>query len=255
MTKVPKNIAPNGHLPWSKIELSQLYHLSPLNHQILCFKAQFEANDPSIRESLLPKLSQVNRGNVLHLKKIQDQNRSIISRILLEQILKHFGCNMNQLETNEYGKPFLNNHAFEFNLSHSGDVVLLAISSQHPIGVDIEKIEIVEDFDSFTPILHPSELSYFQTIKKQKDCFELMKLWTHKEAISKALGLGFQLDINKIALNQNNGIMKINAIPSIFPQEWSLQTLYPSDNYIGAIAVPFPECEISTFTIEISQLN
>jgi 4'-phosphopantetheinyl transferase len=255
MIKFPKNIAPNRHLSWSKIELSQLYHLSPLNHQILCFKAQFDANDPSIRESLLPKLSEVNRGNVLLLKKIQDQNRSIISRILLELILKQFGCNMNQLETNEYGKPFLNHHAFQFNLSHSGDIVLLAISTHHPIGVDIEKIEIVEDFDSFIPILHSSELTYFQAIKREKNYFELMKLWTHKEAISKALGLGFQLDINKIALNQNNGMMKIDTIPSMFPQEWSLHTLNPSDNYVGAVAAPFPECEICTYTIEISQLN
>jgi len=255
MIQFPKNDALEKHSAWTNITPSQLYHLKPLNHHILCFKAEFEANDPSFRESLLPKLSQENREKVLRLKKIQDQNRSIISRIILDLMLKKFGCNMDQLETNEFGKPYLNNHALEFNLSHSGNMVLLAISSFYPIGVDVEKIDVVDDCGSFMQIFHPSEITHFQTIKREKNYFELMKIWTHKEAISKALGLGLQIDMNKIALNHNDGIIKINIIPSRFPQEWSLHTLHPSDGYIGAIAVPCSECEIHTYTIDVSQFN
>lgn len=255
MIQFPKNDALEKHGSWANITPSQLYHLKPPNHHILCFKAEFEANDPSFRESLLPKLSPENREKVLRLRKIQDQNRSIISCTILDLMLKQFGCDMSQLETNEFGKPYLNHHALEFNLSHSGNIVLLAISSFYPIGVDVEKIEVLDDYDSFMQIFHSSEITHFQTIKREKNDFELMKIWTHKEAISKALGLGLQIDMNMISLNHNDGVVKMNTIPSRFPQAWSLHTLHPSHGYIGAIAVPCSECEIHTYTIDISQFN
>src|SRR4051812_28027878 len=39
---------------------------------------------------------------------------------------------------NEHGKPRLANATLEFNLSHSGDALLIALSKTHALGVDLE---------------------------------------------------------------------------------------------------------------------
>lgn len=41
---------------------------------------------------------------------------------------------------NEYGKPALQSHELEFNLSHSGDFALVAVTRGHNVGVDVERI-------------------------------------------------------------------------------------------------------------------
>lgn len=88
----------------------------------------------------------------------------------------------------ENGKPL--SHQIDFNISHSFGVVVLVISN-HPVGVDIEKIR---EYDSELKrfISNDEEFDY---IKNDKDFFSL---WTSKEALVKADGLGLKTRANDI---------------------------------------------------------
>jgi hypothetical protein len=77
------------------------------------------------------------------------------------------------------GKPQLVGGAAHFNVSHSGELALVAVSDA-PVGVDIEQDRAIADPDAFARRLR------FETT----DPRELMRLWCRKEAWLKARGIG-----------------------------------------------------------------
>lgn len=99
------------------------------------------------------------------------------------------------LITGEYGKPRLKNPqcGFHFNSSHSGGVMMLAISPDCEIGVDIERIEPVLA-DVVEVALTPRERAGLATVRPKSWLAEFYKLWTCKEAVLKAHGTGLQVD-------------------------------------------------------------
>lgn len=251
MTQSQRDHAEFRHSEWPDIKPSQFSNLKLLKDEVTCFRAKLNPNSPELLKTLIPQLSRDDKGRLISLRRIQDQNRFAFSRALLKQVLDGFGSSSSQLSFNRYGKPFLGDRAFEFNLSHSGNIILLALSCNIPVGVDVEKIVPDDDFDNFFQIFHPNEFSYFQSIAKQKNHTELMKFWTHKEAITKALGLGLQLDPSKIALEQSINSMALKILPPQYPQEWSLFTLYPCTNYMASLALPQPKYKLNTYTIDL----
>ncbi len=99
------------------------------------------------------------------------------------------------------GKPFIKNSNLFFNYSYRSSLGLLALSKKGEVGVDIEKIKVLQDpptFASFSfsekesNILFKSDPENFQDI--------LFTFWTFKEAIIKALGVGLNADLTKIDL-------------------------------------------------------
>jgi 4'-phosphopantetheinyl transferase len=81
-----------------------------------------------------------------------DQDRYVFSHGLLRTILGgYLCCDPRQLNfnTNQYGKPFLNTPfrdvEIRFNLSHSLDMTLIAVSCGAEVGIDIEYMREIED--------------------------------------------------------------------------------------------------------------
>lgn len=77
------------------------------------------------------------------------------------------------------GKPQLAGDEVHFNVSHSGELAVVAVSDA-PVGVDIEQQRAIADPVAFARRLH------FDTT----DPHELMRLWCRKEAWLKARGIG-----------------------------------------------------------------
>jgi 4'-phosphopantetheinyl transferase len=86
----------------------------------------------------------------------------------------HFTCNEN-------GKPALDGQTgIEFNLSHSGEFALIAVSTSAPVGVDIERIRPEVEIAALLVRLGETDLP--ETVP------ELYHRWTRREARSKAVG-------------------------------------------------------------------
>ncbi len=117
-------------------------------------------------------------------KKPKDKLRCLVGGLLLSYALGH----KNSPLQNAYGKPYFEQGP-HFNISHSGDYVVLATST-HSIGIDVE---IIKSFNigvakkCFTP----NELAW---LEKQNTKQAFFKIWTAKESIMKATGLGFSLN-------------------------------------------------------------
>jgi 4'-phosphopantetheinyl transferase len=92
------------------------------------------------------------------------------------------------------GKPFLAapTSGLEFNLTHSGDLVLLAVAS-HPIGIDVERIRPVPHCLAVARRVLPAEdVAELEMGDRPESpvALRFLDLWTRFEAKQKAIGQG-----------------------------------------------------------------
>ena len=122
--------------------------------------------------------------------KRQFSTARIVMRIILARYLN---TSPERLEfiCNDYGKPeVLNNAKVQFNLSHTGDLALLAVGKKFPLGVDIEHYS-ARSYDGIAKNLF-SEQEYegFTKVPKALKPAVFFHIWAQKEAFIKACGLG-----------------------------------------------------------------
>ena len=130
-----------------------------------------------------------------------DYLRSMGASILM---LKHLPFkNEDKFGKTENGKPYLIDGP-EFNYSHSGNKVILALSATEKIGVDVEKID--EENLSFKDQIFPNELEYINEDPIKN--FHL--LWTKKEALGKLLGYGLNFKNKDVVINEKDEIVYKN---------------------------------------------
>ena len=93
---------------------------------------------------------------------------------------------------NNYGKPFAKDLAVEFNVSHSGDLVVCAVSN-HPVGIDVEQIRPMRDSVA-KRICSQAELEYLSDVAVDEEVRlnRFYEIWTGKEAYCKCVGTGIQ---------------------------------------------------------------
>ena len=111
----------------------------------------------------------------------------------------------------EFGKPYLSHFPdFNFNHSHSQQHYVLASSPKIAnLGVDIEDLNRKVRFKQMAQhIFHPEEMKQWESI--DFDPHYWFKVWTTKEAVLKASGLGIRLSLNELNTQchatQNGGI-------------------------------------------------
>lgn len=90
----------------------------------------------------------------------------------------------------------------QFNCSASGDLALIAIARQGPIGVDLERIEPANaDRSTAERFMSPGELMKFQAAATADRLSQFFSCWARKESILKADGRGLALDPRQIDLS------------------------------------------------------
>ena len=117
---------------------------------------------------------------------------------LLSEILATDISNTSFLTT-AYGKPYLPNYPkFHINHSHSQKYYALASSAQvQDIGVDIEDLDRSVRFEALAKhAFHPDEFQTWRDLDFDPSFW--FKVWTTKEAILKASGLGIRLSLNEL---------------------------------------------------------
>ena len=136
-------------------------------------------------------LPEERRRKMERYRREDDKARCLIAGLLLRMV---FGEESFRIKNTEKGKLYLPN-GLRFNLSHSGDYVILGVSD-HELGVDIEKVKKVNDL-----MVHRSFTEEeCQWLYEQCDSEAFYQLWTAKESIMKATGLGFSLPIQSFSV-------------------------------------------------------
>lgn len=133
-------------------------------------------------------------------EKIQQQKQAIY-RYRNQLLSKYLAQNIqnSDIQHNVHGKPFLTTFPqLQFNHSHSRQYYALASSFElSDIGIDIEDLDRKVRFDALAQhAFHPNELKYWQDLGHDADYW--FRVWTTKEAVLKASGLGIRLSLNEL---------------------------------------------------------
>lgn len=148
-------------------------------------------------EYLQRQLSAEEGARARRFLKPEDRARYLVSHAALRLLLsRSFGIDLALLkfEYGSCGKPRLpsvrGRSPVYFNLSHSGALVVVATSRDAEIGVDVEAIDHTLDAGVAETFCSAAELSSLTALPDSQRLHALYRIWTIKEALTKAQGSG-----------------------------------------------------------------
>lgn len=191
-------------------------------------------------------LDEVKKAEKFYLE--ADRIRYSTTRVVVREILSSYlGVRPEEIifAYNQYGKPYLVSAGPErnlnFNISHAGDMSLLAVTLDRRIGVDIE---LVRDEASIETIAKrfflPSEVSQLLSLPESLRQEAFFTCWTRKEAFIKAQGQGLSIPLDQFEVTFiPNEIPRLIIADSFLreSQVWSIIHLEPGPDYVGALVV------------------
>lgn len=196
-----------------------------------------------IRSALSELLSEDERERASKFVCPRVRDRWITARGWLRQTLSYYtdegGAHL-KFAYSAHGKPSLAcDPGVNFNLSHSADRALLAISSTAVLGVDIEQIRPMSDQDQIIRrFYHPSEASALLAMGPAERADAFFQLWALKESCMKATGLGLFLDPREIEFDS-----PIRQVPRLLslrdepcPKAWQFVLLTDFGGFAAALA-------------------
>lgn len=210
-------------------------------------------------------LSPDEKERALSFKTKDLQNRYTISRGTLRRLLS---CYLNipaidlKFTYNPQDKPKIeNSQNIFFNLSHSKNIGLIAISKRIEIGVDLEFVDDSVDIDSISKIIMTiSELEIFNSLSKDKKIQSFYENWTKKEAFIKCLGLGLSFDLKNCFVGFEAG-STVKLKPTFFStnKNWFIKDIeLKNKSFKAAVALETkfePSISLKNLTDLINQMT
>jgi 4'-phosphopantetheinyl transferase len=163
------------------------------------------------------------------------------------------------LDADSNGKPHIAQGVWgselSFNLSHSGELALLAVSQGLPLGIDLEHVHPIDRLERL--IVRCMTREERHSLKSYADD-ELLdgffRFWTRKEAFLKGLGSGLTRDPARASvLHPDRPTLLPDDSDSGEPRPvgWSIIDLEPADGYMGALAVQGSIAELRMFDVAV----
>lgn len=162
-------------------------------------------------------------------------------RIILGQAL-HVPAQDVHFVYGQKGKPRLAVQSpIRFNLSHSGSVVVYAITLGREIGVDVEQMRPLDDMLRLAQTtFSAAEYAVLARVPIDQRQEAFFNAWTRKEAYIKALGDGLSYALQDFDVTLRPGepaqLLRVAGKPQECDR-WSLYAFRPAENYVGALAV------------------
>lgn len=206
------------------------------NVDIYIFKISSYINDV---DECFNFLSADEKDRVERYKFNKDKTSYTLARGKLRSILTNYidikPCSI-IFSYGEFGKPELvkeqNIKNIQFNVSHSGEYIIIGISESGAIGVDVEKVSEDIDLPSISErFFSADEAVYLNNLSKDKGLKSFFKVWTQKEALIKANGKGLSFGLNSWSTKPEEDSYLIY----IDDKKYSVTNIDITDEYYGAL--------------------
>jgi 4'-phosphopantetheinyl transferase len=202
---------------------------------------------PSLTGPLEPILSSDERRRAQLFRRERDRTQYMWARIQLRGLLGGYlgyrGRDV-RFEYGANGKPRLStgghNKRLRFNLSHSGELAVCAVSCSAEVGVDVECAHPAVDFLAIAQrYFGAREVAALAAlpVEEARQCF--FRLWTRKEALAKAQGTGVWkvigldlLMVESTPLDRAGG----ETPSAVVHGRWHVYDLSPATGFLGAVA-------------------
>jgi len=177
-----------------------------------------------------------------------DGDKFIVSRASLRRILSGYlqcapgAINFKLTANNKPEIEFPSNNQIHFNLSDSADSVLIAVATS-PVGIDVE---LINHKFSYHAILHNNfSLPEAAYIEQRHSHTRFFLLWTRKEAILKATGIGLTDHLKLIPSLDGEFAMEGSLVSAV--NNWHLSSFRANSDYIATVANSSSKKEIRFF--------
>lgn len=174
------------------------------------------------------------------------QRRFVMARGRLRQLL---GQVLNrppaalQFTYGPKGKPALAEPAgpIEFNLSHSHECAVVAVTAGRQIGVDIEWLD--RRLTTFRELAQryfaPEENAALERLPPSEQWPAFFRCWTRKEAMLKATGTGLTFPLNRLVVTLSATDCRLESYDGdpFAAAAWTLSSLAPPSGYVAALAL------------------
>jgi 4'-phosphopantetheinyl transferase len=144
-----------------------------------------------------------------------------------------------------HGKPVLAGGGFEHSVTHSGDLIAVAVAAQ-PVGVDVEQLDgrarpLGDGADSqalAALVLSDQEQAALARVRPSARSRAFLVAWTRKEAVTKATGDGMRASFSDVIVAGPPGAPLLVAWPyPEDPRSVALLDLEAAPGYVAALAV------------------
>ena len=186
---------------------------------------------------------EIKRASRFHFEK--DHHRFILSHASLRDILSRYLYQSPediQMVIGKHGKPaVLSKTQLDFNLSHSGNYALIAITKGRKVGVDVEKHRHDMEHEKIAHrFFSAKEIADWNALPNEDKIIGFFNCWTRKEAYIKAHGLGLLLPLDSfdVSLTPNEpAVLHATRPNKNEASQWTLLSLDVDEQHAGAVAV------------------
>jgi 4'-phosphopantetheinyl transferase len=156
-----------------------------------------------------------------------------------------------------HGKPALDpshGSTLRFNLSHSSEKCLIAVTEGREVGIDVERIRALDDWreiaERFFSERETFRLSSLPTSLVKTAFFAT---WSRKEAYIKALGLGLAFDLSafEVEVDPREGARLLWTLDEgVGKEQWCMKNIDVGAEYCAALAVQGQHCEVKSKAVD-----
>ena len=209
------------------------------------FAAEFQ-------DTLLQYLPESGRLRVRNRQNLTSKLHTVAGELLARYSVGQYLSNAAQeieLVFGEKGKPHIANLSnVHFNISHSGNYVVCAVSAQE-LGIDVERVRkvnlrIAERFFS------QPEIDDLMALDEDERMQYFITLWTIKESYLKAIGRGLTQHLNSFTIRKNGDSYQLTG--NAEAGGYGIEAFNIAPDYAMAICAPLPfsPAEVTTLTLK-----
>ncbi len=196
----------------------------------------------------------------------RDRRRYLVTRALVRTVLSRYARvppEAWRFSAGPHGRPAISAPmpapALEFNISHSGELVMLGVTSGRTLGIDTESTaRRPANIDGLDRYFAPEESAALLALPAQARPRRFFELWTLKESYIKARGLGLAiaLDAFRFELGGERGLT-FHMRPELgdSPERWRLWQMSPRSGYLAAVCAARGEDDPCIIVREVVPLS
>jgi 4'-phosphopantetheinyl transferase len=173
----------------------------------------------------------------------EDRARFVLGRGLLRKCLgRYLGQAPETIELayTDLGRPFLpQDESIQFSISHTHDLVAIALTAQARVGIDLEFVQAPVDLPELAErILSADDLRIFHALSSEERVTAFFRTWTRKEAYLKARGEGISEGLQQVSVTfgLDESAAVTDARDESAARTWRLHPLPVATDYMGSLA-------------------
>lgn len=177
----------------------------------------------------------------------RDQKRFLLTRILQRTLLSRYHAVSPRrwiFTENAFGRPCIaipeakSERFVQFNISHTSELVVLAVSHALEIGIDVEQIRaVVTQAQIANEYFSPEEAAGLRHTPEHLRDQRFLELWTLKEAYTKAKGRGLSIALDSFALHLGAGTVRLACASgrAYEAESWKFVQFEAFGDHVGAL--------------------